>query len=138
LPPLLSLCTVPAMPHFSPTTFDRGGAGGFQRFQDLMQDRVREILLVSSIYESFILEEDGRLDEWNASALQAAEMAQKGWMRVAANMSLGAYEVYQATGDIPSPDWPEMDFGEILKVAFKGHYITEEDHPVIRRLRGEI
>ena len=82
--------------------------------------------------------EDGRLDEWNASALQAAEMAQKGWMRVAANMSLGAYEVYQATGDIPSPDWPEMDFGGILKVAFKGHYITEEDHPVIRRLRGEI
>ncbi len=28
-----------------------------------MQDRVHEILLVSSIYESFILEEDGRLDE---------------------------------------------------------------------------
>ena len=28
-----------------------------------MQDRVHEILLVSSIYESFILEEDGQLDE---------------------------------------------------------------------------
>ncbi len=51
------------MQRFNPTTFDRGGAGGFHSFQDLMQRRVHEILLVSSIYESFILEEDGRLDE---------------------------------------------------------------------------
>ncbi len=82
--------------------------------------------------------EDGRLDEWNASALEAAEMARKRWVRVVANMSLGAYEVYEATGDLPDPDWPEMAFSEILKVAFKGHYIAEIDHPVIRRLRGEL
>lgn len=82
--------------------------------------------------------EDGRLDEWNASALQAAEMAQKDWVRVAANMSLGAYEVYEATGDLPDPVWPEMAFSDILKVAFKDHYITEIDHSVIRRLRGEL
>jgi hypothetical protein len=82
--------------------------------------------------------EDGRLDEWNASALEAAEMARNHWVRVVANMSLGAYEVYEATGDLPAPDWPEMEFSEILKVAFKGHYITEIDHPVIRRLRGEL
>ncbi|MET0107213.1 MAG: hypothetical protein ABW072_19025 [Sedimenticola sp.] len=82
--------------------------------------------------------EDGRLDEWNASALEAAEMARNHWIRVAANMSLGAYEVYEATGDLPNPDWPEMEFSEILKVAFKGHYIAEIDHPVIRRLRGEL
>jgi CheY-like chemotaxis protein len=35
----------------------------FQRFQDLMRHRVNEILLVSSLYDSFILEEDGRLHE---------------------------------------------------------------------------
>ena len=51
------------MKRFNPTTFDRGGAAGFHNFQDLMQDRVHELLLVSSVYESFILEEDGRLDE---------------------------------------------------------------------------
>jgi len=82
--------------------------------------------------------DDGRLDEWNASALEAAEMGRQRWVRVVANMSLGAYEVYEATGDLPDPDWPEMEFAEILKVAFKGHYITEIDHPVIRRLRGEL
>lgn len=82
--------------------------------------------------------EDGRLDEWNASALEAAEMAQKRWVRVVANMSLGAYEVYEATGDLPDPDWSELSFKEILSIAFKGHYITEIDHPVVRRLRGEL
>jgi hypothetical protein len=82
--------------------------------------------------------DDGRLDDWNASALEAAEMARKGWVRVTANMSLGAYEVYEATGDLPAPDWPDMALAEILEVAFKGHYVTEIDHPVIRRLRGEL
>jgi len=82
--------------------------------------------------------EDGRLDEWNASALEAAEMARDRWVRMVANMGLGAYEVYEASGDLPDPTWPELTFTEILKVAFKGRYITEIEHPVIRRLRGEL
>jgi hypothetical protein len=59
-------------------------------------------------------------------------------VRVVANMGLGAYEVYEASGDLPDPSWPELSFPEILKVAFKGRYITEVEHPVIRRLRGEV
>jgi hypothetical protein len=82
--------------------------------------------------------EDGRHDEWNRSALEAAEMAQSRWVRVAANMSLGAYEVFEATGALPDPTWPDLSLHEILKIAFKGRYIAELDHPVIRRLRGEL
>ena len=82
--------------------------------------------------------EDGRHDEWNASALEAADMAQKNWMRVSANMNLGAYEVYQATGDLLEPEWPEMDLSKILEIAFKGRFIEEMDHPALRRLRGEM
>ena len=48
---------------YDPVLFERGYGSGFQRFQDLMSYRVHDILLVSSIYDSFILEEDGRLDE---------------------------------------------------------------------------
>lgn len=81
--------------------------------------------------------EDGRLDEWNNSALEAAEMAKDSWIRLVANMSLGAYEVYEAAGTLPEPEWPTLDFGQILEVAFKGQYITDIDHPVIRRLLGE-
>ncbi|MBI2896374.1 MAG: hypothetical protein HYY06_22645 [Deltaproteobacteria bacterium] len=36
---------------------------GFLKFHDLMRFMVREILLVSSPYDAFILEEDGRIDE---------------------------------------------------------------------------
>ncbi|MGO8763251.1 MAG: hypothetical protein ACLQUS_14800 [Desulfobaccales bacterium] len=82
--------------------------------------------------------EDGRHNEWHRSALEAAEMAQKEWIRVAANKSLGAYEVYQAVADIPEPEWPDTTFQEILRVAFKDRFIRSSDHPVVRRLRGEI
>src|SRR6266516_6869702 len=36
---------------------------GFPGFQDLMPWRVQDILLVSSLYDSFTLQEDGRLNE---------------------------------------------------------------------------
>jgi hypothetical protein len=53
-------------------------------------------------------------------------------------MSLGANEVFLATGELPDPEWPEMSFTRILEVAFKGRYITDLDHPALRRLRGEV
>ena len=80
---------------------------------------------------------DGRLDPWNRSALQAASMAQEGWVRVQANRSLGAYEVSQAQGDIPEPQWPEESLRQLLEVAFRDRFVRDLDHPVLRQLRGE-
>jgi hypothetical protein len=81
---------------------------------------------------------DGRVDEWSRTALEAADMAAKGWVRVAANMGLGAYDVFQATGPLPDPDWPGVPFRELLRVAFKDRFISDLNHPVLRRLRGEV
>ena len=81
---------------------------------------------------------DGRIDEWSRTALEAAEMARKGWVRIAANMSLGAYDVFQATGQLPNPEWPTSPFKDLLRIAFKDRYITDLNHPVLRRLRGEV
>ena len=81
--------------------------------------------------------EDGRIDSWNGSAMEAATFAQKQWVRICSNKSLGAYDVYQATGEIPEPEWPELDLGQILEIAFKGRFINDFDHPVLKRLRGE-
>jgi hypothetical protein len=81
---------------------------------------------------------DGKLDDWNKSALEASNLAQKQWIRVTANMSLGAYDVYEATGQYPEPQWPEQPFGELLRLGFKDHYIDSPDHPVLRKLRGEV
>jgi hypothetical protein len=81
---------------------------------------------------------DGKLDEWSRSALEAADLAAKGWVRVQANMALGAYEVFQATGTIPEPEWPPQPFKELLRVAFRDRFIDALDHSVLRRLRGEV
>ena len=80
--------------------------------------------------------EDGRLDAWNQSALEAAEIAKKKWIRLASKISLGAYEVFEASGDLPEPEWPDVSFQKILEIAFKDHFISSMDHPVIGRLRG--
>lgn len=81
---------------------------------------------------------DGKWDEWNRSAMEAAQMATKGWIRIAANMSLGAYEVFEATAELPEPEWPDIGFDQLLKIAFKDRFIRDLDHPVVRRLRGEV
>jgi hypothetical protein len=81
---------------------------------------------------------DGRIDEWSRTALEAADLAAKGWVRVAANMSLGAYDVFRATGQLGEPEWPDMPFRELLRIAFKDRFISDLDHPVLRRLRGEV
>lgn len=81
---------------------------------------------------------DGKIDEWSRSALEAAEMATKSWIRVTSNMALGAYEVFEASASIPEPKWPDLTFRAILKIAFKDRHIDSLDHPVLQRLRGEI
>jgi hypothetical protein len=80
---------------------------------------------------------DGKLDDWGSSMLEAAKLARDAWVRVTANMPLGAYDVFEATGNLAEPVWPEAPFCELLRVAFKGRMIDTLDHPVLRRLRGE-
>jgi hypothetical protein len=80
---------------------------------------------------------DGKIDDWNRSALEAATMAEGNWVRVASNMALGAYDVSVATADWPEPEWPDLAFNEILRIAFKGRVIDSLDHPKLKQLRGE-
>lgn len=80
---------------------------------------------------------DGKLDDWNQSALDAAGMAAGRWVRVAANMHLGAYDVFEASAGLPAPEWPDVPFAKLLEVAFGKRYVTSLDHPVLQKLRGE-
>lgn len=80
---------------------------------------------------------DGRIDDWNRSALDASQRAKDAWVRVQSNRSLGAYEVYEATGDCGEPKWDVPSFSALLRIAFKDRFIDTEDHPILRRLRGE-
>src|SRR5262245_22456470 len=55
---------------------------------------------------------DGQVLEWHRSAAEAAELGMRSWIRVKANMSLRAYEIFEAASTIPDPEWPEQPFQE--------------------------
>jgi hypothetical protein len=79
---------------------------------------------------------DGRTNAWHASLSDAVEVAKTGWVRIAANMNLGGYDIFTSAASWPSPDWPEASFQKLIDLAFKGRYIDSPDHPVLLRLKG--
>ena len=79
---------------------------------------------------------NGRPMEWWRSAREAAELAMTQWVRVKANINLGAYEMSAAQSVMSEPEWPDVSFQEIIRLAFRDRLITSLDHPVIKRLRG--
>jgi hypothetical protein len=79
---------------------------------------------------------DGRIIEWHRSLADAAERATKHWVRVKANMSLGAYEVFEASAPIPDPEWPAESFQQLLRIGFRDRLVDRLDHPLLAKLRG--
>lgn len=81
---------------------------------------------------------DGKLDPWNRSAMQAADMAREKWIRVTANMKIGTNDIFTTKAQLVDPVFPEIAFPELLRIAFGDRVIDSMDHPVLRRLRGEL
>jgi hypothetical protein len=81
--------------------------------------------------------DSGRPNEYNRSQYAAAQLAMKSWLRMSANQSSGMYDVFVAEGHIPEPDWPDVGFSGLLKIAFSSRIIRTPDHPVIQRLHGK-
>jgi len=80
---------------------------------------------------------DGRENAWHKTARDAAGMAETSWVRVAANMGAGCYDVYEAPQGLSEPEWPEHSLSELLRVGFGANrLINTADHPVLNRLRG--
>ncbi len=84
------------------------------------------------------LGKDGKLNPWHESALEAAQLAEKQWVSVRADMSLGAYQIFLATAELPEPEWPEHTFSELVCLGFKGLIVDKPDHPLIQQLTGAI
>jgi len=81
---------------------------------------------------------DGRSNHWHESALAAAKLAVDGWVRVSANMPASRYDVFEATGNLPDPIWPDETFKELLRRCFENRFIDSADHPILKSLRGEV
>ncbi|MBN2644375.1 hypothetical protein [Trichloromonas sp.] len=81
-----------------------------------------------------------RHNAWHATALQAAELAKKKWICMRANMSAGCYDILEATAALPEPEFPtaELSFERMLELAFANYYVNSLNHPLIRRLTGQV
>ncbi|MCC9600383.1 hypothetical protein LOC67_07405 [Stieleria sp. JC731] len=81
---------------------------------------------------------NGRPMDWHTSMLEAQELAINAWVRVQADMSAGSYAVFEATGNLPEPQWPELTFKDVLKLAFKTRFIDSMNHSFLQELFGEV
>jgi hypothetical protein len=93
---------------------------------------------VLALWSVPVANEDGTINPWHQSAHEAASQAVQQWTKIIANKSLGAYDIYTAEGDLPDPTWPDVSFQQIVTLAFKGKVIDNLEHPIVRKLRGEI
>lgn len=81
---------------------------------------------------------DGKPNDWHRSAIEAANIARTHWVRVVADMSRQRYVTFKATGEILEPEWPSSSFEDLLMTAVKGKVVNSLDHPVLKKLRGEV
>ena len=79
---------------------------------------------------------DGRANPWTTSALAAAKQAETHWCRMVANMGNGDYSLFTSEAGWAEPKWPDLDFRELLRIAFRDRFIDSVDHPIVRELRG--
>lgn len=84
------------------------------------------------------LPDPDRPNDWHVSMLAAQAAAITQWTKVKSSMSDGSYAVFEATGNLQEPQWPDLSFHDILKLAFKTRFIDSINHPFLQELFGEV
>lgn len=86
-----------------------------------------------------IIPDPDRPNDWHVTALDAARRAQHEWVKVTPDMHAGRNDIHVAVSKLDEPDWPEdLEMPDYLRLAFKDRMIDSVNHPVLKRLRGEI
>ena len=101
------------------------------RMREVLLGEIKPVLLVPTITRQGVLvlwplklpTEGHRHNGWIESAREAAELAKTRWVRLAADMQLGGYRIYQAEGVLSEPEWPDKQLGEILQIAFRDRIV---------------
>ena len=109
---------------------------------DPLAQPTRLVLAVDSndipfIWPLAIPDEDKPLS-WHTTAMDADALAKDCWVRMQANLSLGAYENIWSKDKLPEPIWPEATWPKLMEIAFKQKIIDSHEHIVLRKLRGEL
>ena len=81
-----------------------------------------------------------RRNLWHDTALEASHLAKEKWICIRADMNAGGYDILEAVAKLPEPEWPteELTFQRMLELGFKDFFVDSLDHPLIRRLTGQV
>ena len=84
-------------------------------------------------------DENGKQMEWHRTAIIGAETGKTQWTSIRADIYAGFNKIHVADGDLGEPKWPSLPYEEILRIAFREEgIIGSVDHPIVKRLRGQI
>jgi hypothetical protein len=118
---------------------------------DVLANQVKPTLLQLTVLRSGVLiiwpltlpnseKGSGGGKSWHESALKARVIGKTKWTRVVADKAINGYQTYVAEGKLDGPDWVKLldgkTFNELLEIAFADKIILDEEHPVVRSLRG--
>ena len=82
---------------------------------------------------------EGKINAWHKSGHISMEEAKSFWIRRQADHSNQSYLVTKAiNGQLLDPRWPTEPLDDLIEKGFDHLYIDRIDHPVLRRLRGEV
>jgi hypothetical protein len=77
--------------------------------------------------------------DWFGALRSAVAKCAKNWYSVKARMGAKSYDLISPDGEIPEPDWGGIpSFDEILNACFAETLITSVDHPLVRKLNGQL
>ncbi len=83
---------------------------------------------------------EGKDNEYNRTRRIAYTIAETKWVKLQTNDIIKAYDTVFAMSKLPDPEWPEEPGNMIkaIEIAFKDRFIDDINHPVLKRLRGEL
>lgn len=78
-----------------------------------------------------------RDNEWAVSAWRALDLAKQNWIKLVTVRGARGYEAHQPlSANYGEPIWLEMEWSQILELAFRDRIIFDETHQVHRTLYG--
>jgi hypothetical protein len=80
---------------------------------------------------------DGKIPDYVSVPLAAAA-ARTAWVKPFWDQSQKRHRFFQSDCYKNEPDWPDLPLRELLQRSFKDYFIDSTNHPVLRRLRGEV
>jgi hypothetical protein len=103
----------------------------------------RRLVLASKPHDVFffcIVPTQNLDNSWNATALEACELAKTWWVKVSSRRTEGVeeYKIDPArdADAFPPTQWPKRTFDELLEVTFRNANIDTDKHPGLLRLIG--